>query len=148
MVVDPVPPLPAKRQEAEALFAAHGGSVTFRASLDAAEEEGLTPPYDAATSSLTLCSVADPVDTLRDLSSLLKPGAPYAFVEHVQSNDGFFRLQQRAFDPLQQLVANGCHLQRRSQDDIAAWFSKVEFNRSFEEEMWPVSEQINGIAFN
>mmetsp|Transcript_30612 Transcript_30612/g.60738 ORF Transcript_30612/g.60738 Transcript_30612/m.60738 type:complete len:255 (+) Transcript_30612:210-974(+) len=144
VVVDPVPPSPSKREEAEALFAGRGGSVTFQDSLDA---EGLTPPYDAATSSLTLCSVADPVETLRKLSSLLKHEAPYAFVEHVASDDTLFSLQQRVFDPLQQRLANGCHLQRRIQDDISSVFSRVEFKRSFEEDMWPISEQINGVAY-
>ena len=143
-LVDPTPPSAAKRAAAETLFSKKGGTITFCSSLST------LPPssFDAATSSFTLCSVLSPRETVEALSSMLKPSAPYAFVEHVASeDDSFFSIQQRVLDPLQQAVASSCHLRRRSHQTIAEIFSSIEYKRSFEESMWPVSEQVAGVAY-
>ncbi|KAL7550461.1 hypothetical protein ACHAWF_013686 [Thalassiosira exigua] len=75
-----------------------------------------TGSVDAVVSTLTLCSVADPARALSEVARVLRPGSGrFLFWEHVLSeDDGGLALQQRALSPLQSVVADGCHLDRRT----------------------------------
>ncbi|WZZ06523.1 hypothetical protein YC2023_092444 [Brassica napus] len=74
---------------------------------------------DAVVGTLVLCSVADVTRTLNEIKRVLRPGGVYLFIEHVAGEDGsFLRLVQNVLDPLQQVVADGCHLTRCTGDYI------------------------------
>jgi len=71
---------------------------------------------DAVVGTLTLCSVTDQNRALQEIARVLKPTTgKYLFWEHVLSeNDTGLMVQQKVLSPLQTLVADGCHLNRRT----------------------------------
>jgi ubiquinone/menaquinone biosynthesis C-methylase UbiE len=46
-----------------------------------------TASADAVVCTLTLCSVLDPAAALAEVRRVLKPGAPFLFIEHVLSEE-------------------------------------------------------------
>lgn len=71
---------------------------------------------DAVVGTLTLCSVIDQQVALDEIQRVLKPKTGvYLFWEHVLSErDVGLAFQQRLLSPLQTIVADGCHLDRRT----------------------------------
>ena len=68
--------------------------------------------FDAAVSTLVLCTVPDPAATLAEIKRVLRPGAPLLFLEHVRSEDaGLARWQDRVH-PLWLRFGHGCHCNR------------------------------------
>lgn len=104
---------------------------------------------DAVVGTLVLCSVKDVKKTLQEVKRVLKPGGLYIFVEHVAAKDGtFLKVIQRALDPLQQAVADGCHLTRETGDSIfAAGFSSVDMKKVFLSSASLVNPHAYGIAY-
>lgn len=79
-----------------------------------------TGTIDAVVSTLTLCSVVDQGRALSEIRRVLRPRTGrYLFWEHVLSeDDSGLALAQRALSPLQSIVADGCHLDRRTGANI------------------------------
>lgn len=113
--------------------------------------------FDVVTCSYLLCSVTDPQDVLQEIYRLLKPDrGVFGFVEHVAVDPKYnyhghrlLEIQQLALDPLQQAVANNCHLHRYTEQSIQNVFgidSFVTTERFFVDEMWPVSCQMLGVV--
>lgn len=104
---------------------------------------------DAVVGTLVLCSVKDVDMTLKEVRRVLKPGGVYVFVEHVAAKDGtFLRFLQRVLDPLQQTVADGCHLSRETGENISkAGFSSVELDIAFLSNATFVNPHVYGIAY-
>ncbi|GAB2234247.1 hypothetical protein Droror1_Dr00003491 [Drosera rotundifolia] len=81
---------------------------------------------DAVIGTLALCSVTDVKRTLGEVKRVLKPGGIYVFFEHVGAKDGtLLRVLQNILDPVQQFVADGCHLTR----DTAKLIAEAEFSQ-------------------
>ncbi len=72
--------------------------------------------FDAAVSSLVLCSVTDQGLALAELMRVLRPGGELRFYEHVRSSGAVGQLQD-TLDLPWGLIAGGCHLNR---DTVAA----------------------------
>lgn len=145
--------------------AASGNGI--EASLDI-RQNSITAPldfpdgwFDAVVCSLTLCSVDDQDAAIHEIKRLIRPtGGTFGFVEHVAVNpDEPYRLlalQQEVFDPLQQVVADNCHLHRFTdanvakifgvQDSINSHSSLIFQERYLVDGMWPVSCQACGIV--
>lgn len=91
--------------------------------------------FDVVVSTLVLCSVENVATVLAHVARVLKPGGRFLFIEHVlaPSSDCFLQLQQRLLDPLQQLVADRCHLTRDTGAAIASsgHFTSVEAEEPF-----------------
>ncbi len=68
--------------------------------------------YDGALSTFTLCTVEDATLAVRELYRVLKPGGALHFLEHGLSPDARVARWQWRLDPLERLVADGCHLTR------------------------------------
>lgn len=79
-----------------------------------------TGSVDAVIGTLTLCTVVNQTQALLEIQRVLKPHTGrYLFYEHVLSDDdNFLALQQRLLSPLQSVVADGCHLDRRTGENI------------------------------
>ncbi|KAK4598567.1 hypothetical protein RGQ29_015852 [Quercus rubra] len=104
---------------------------------------------DAVVGTLVLCSVKDVDIALKEVKRVLRPGGIYLFVEHVAAKDGtVLRFIQNVLDPLQQTVADGCHLTRETGMKISeAGFSGVELNKAFVSNAFHVNPQVYGIAY-
>jgi SAM-dependent methyltransferase len=101
------------------------------AGSDGERVESADASFDAALSTMTLCTIPDAAVALTELRRVLKPGAQFHFAEHGHSPDDKVAHIQERFNPLQMRFAGGCHLNR----DIAALIGeaglKIEHLRTF-----------------
>jgi len=113
--------------------------------------------FDCVLCTLTLCSVDDQIAALREIKRVLRNnGGSFGYIEHVAVNpDEPYRLleyQQIAFDGLQQIVADNCHLHRYTEDNIYNVFGvsdgtghSITKERFLVDDMWPISCQTRGV---
>lgn len=112
--------------------------------------------FDAVICCLTLCSVSDPKTAVKEIQRLIRPsGGTFGYVEHVAVNPDepyrFLEWQQKALDPLQQLVAENCHLHRYTANTIREVFlqdnkaTTIQDDRFLVGNMWPVTSQCCGV---
>ena len=67
---------------------------------------------DGALSTFTLCTIPDVDAALAELRRVLRPGGRLHVLEHGISPDPGVARWQRRLDPIQQRLADGCHLTR------------------------------------
>ncbi|XP_030484573.2 uncharacterized protein LOC115701029 [Cannabis sativa] len=104
---------------------------------------------DAVVGTLVLCSVGDVNLTLKEVQRVLKPGGLYLFVEHVAAKEGSsLRFIQSILNPLQETVADGCHLTRETGKHISeAGFSNLKLSLTFLSNASLINPHIYGIAY-
>ncbi|MEM3086336.1 MAG: class I SAM-dependent methyltransferase [Halobacteria archaeon] len=73
--------------------------------------------FDTAVSTLVFCSVASPRKGLSELSRVLRPGGEFRFIEHVRG-DGPGAAVRDALTPLWKRISAGCHLNRRTVEEM------------------------------
>lgn len=76
--------------------------------------------FDGVVTTFTLCSIDHPEATLAEVRRLLRPGAPYVFLEHGRSDNSRVAAWQDRLNPLQRIVGAGCNLNRRIDQLIGA----------------------------
>jgi SAM-dependent methyltransferase len=104
-----------------------------RAGLDGQSLPFADNSYDAALSTLTLCTIPDVAAALRELRRVLKPGAPLHFFEHGLAPDEGVRRWQHRVEPVQKRVLGGCHLTRPIVDLLTnAGFAITELDVFYE----------------
>jgi SAM-dependent methyltransferase len=74
---------------------------------------------DGVVFALVLCTAPDPLRALLRARRVLRPGGTLGVLEHVRS-EGFLGALQDRVDPLWGLIADGCHLNRRTADLVRA----------------------------
>lgn len=105
-----------------------------RAGLDGQSLPFADHCFDGAVSTWTLCTIPDASAALAELRRVLKPGAPFRFVEHGLAPDADVQKWQRRIEPLQKRVAGGCHLTRPIVDLVtSAGFDLKEVDVFYEE---------------
>ncbi|MEY4238894.1 MAG: hypothetical protein RL339_1495 [Pseudomonadota bacterium] len=68
--------------------------------------------FDSVVCTFTLCSVQDPVQTLKEMRRVLKPGGQLLFAEHGAAPDQSVAQWQTRIEPVWKRIAGGCHLTR------------------------------------
>ena len=104
--------------------------------------------FDTVVCTLTLCSVGNPEAAVKERRRVVRPGGRVVFLEHVQDPDfGLLRIQQVVFDPLQQALADGCHLSRDTEATIQGevW-SQVALQNFRVEGASLISPHVRGVA--
>ena len=104
---------------------------------------------DAVISSLVLCTVADPVQVVDEVSRVLRPGGRYAFVEHVAAPTGSaLRRVQRVVRRPWAWCFEGCSCER----DLSAIISQGHFagvdvdHYRLRSPFLPFNTQVAGVA--
>jgi ubiquinone/menaquinone biosynthesis C-methylase UbiE len=126
-----VEPEPYLRRKAEEAARRAGVTVVVKDGTAEAlgEDDG---GFDAAVTSLVLCSVTDQPAALSELSRLLRPGGELRFYEHVRARAPEAARRQDRADRWWPLFAGGCHCNRDTVTAIAAAGFVVEEERRFD----------------
>ena len=74
--------------------------------------------FDTVTSTWTLCSIARLRDALLELRRALKPSGEFLFLEHGRNEKGWVSRLQDTLNPVQNLVACGCNINREIDAEI------------------------------
>lgn len=97
--------------------------------LELADVQGLPFPdasFDTAVATFVFCSVPDPVQGLRDLLRVLKPGGRLFLLDHILSERPWLRRLMRKLDAIPYHVW-GAHINRETVLNVrAAGFERVE----------------------
>lgn len=90
--------------------------------------------FDTVVSTLVLCSVHSPEETLREIRRVLKPGGLFIFLEHVIASDTPKLIRwQKLFQPFWIFMCGNCHLTRDTEaliSDAGFRFDEIERLRS------------------
>lgn len=89
-----------------------GGPEVERIGVDAQELPLADGSVDAVLCTWSLCSIQDPVRSVREVARVLRPGGELHFVEHGLSEEARVQRWQRRGDPLWARIACGCHIDR------------------------------------
>ena len=87
---------------------------------------------DSALSTFTLCTIPNPVQALREVRRVLRPGGSFHFLEHGQAPTPQVQAWQRRLEPVQRRLFGGCHLTRHMPSLLAdAGFEIVELEEGY-----------------
>ena len=102
---------------------------------------------DTVVSTWTLCSIPTPLDALKEMRRVLKPGGAFIFVEHGRSPDAPVMRWQNRLTPVWRRFTGGCHLNRKIDDLInEAGFKICELTNSYQPGPRPMAYTYQGLA--
>ncbi|WP_315874764.1 class I SAM-dependent methyltransferase [Thermocoleostomius sinensis] len=87
--------------------------------------------FDSVVSTWTLCSIANIDQALQEIHRVLKPGGRFFFIEHGLSRDPQVQAWQNRLNPLQTIIADGCHLNRNIRQLVENQFSSVSLKEFY-----------------
>ena len=119
-------------------------------SLDGATLPLADNSIDSALSSWTLCTIPNLGQALAELRRVLKPGAPFHFVEHGLSPDIKVARWQRRMNWAQRIYAGGCNLNRKICEELVVAGFRIESLENFYMESGFKSQSYTyqGVAIN
>ncbi len=76
--------------------------------------------FDVVTTSMSLCSVASPPETLAEFKRILRPGGRLRLLEHVRSEHWLAGPLQDLFNPIWIRINNvGCNMNRKTVESVS-----------------------------
>ncbi|MEM8721208.1 MAG: class I SAM-dependent methyltransferase [Cyanobacteria bacterium P01_G01_bin.39] len=81
--------------------------------------------FDSVVCTWSLCSIPLVKQAIAEVYRLLKPGGKFLFIEHGLSPDERVQAWQNRLNPVQKIIADGCHLNRKIDDLVRQQFSNV-----------------------
>ncbi|MEM7591152.1 MAG: class I SAM-dependent methyltransferase [Cyanobacteria bacterium P01_A01_bin.83] len=81
--------------------------------------------FDSVVCTWTLCSISLANQAIAEVYRLLKPGGKFLFIEHGLSPDEQVQAWQNRLTPVQKIIADGCHLNRKIDDLVRQQFTDV-----------------------
>ena len=81
--------------------------------------------FDNVVCTWTLCSIPDAAKALSEAYRVLKPGGKFFFIEHGLSNEPNIQTWQNWLTPVQRVIADGCHINRKIDDLVGAVFDEL-----------------------
>ncbi len=81
--------------------------------------------FDSVVCTWTLCSISLVDQAIAEIHRLLKPGGKFFFIEHGLSQDAQIQVWQNLLTPVQKILADGCHLNRKISDLVRQKFPNV-----------------------
>jgi ubiquinone/menaquinone biosynthesis C-methylase UbiE len=106
-----------------------GEQAAARISLVVADAEALPfrdEVFDHGVVGLALCTIPDPAKAVRELLRAMKKGGQLHVLEHVRVQSGAIARLQDLITPAWKHLAGGCHLNRKSEETIAANGFRIE----------------------
>lgn len=89
--------------------------------------------FDSVVSTFTLCSIANVEQALQEIYRVLKPGGQFFFLEHGLSNEPGIQSWQHRLTPIQKVIADGCHLDRKIRQLVEQQFDTVTVKEGYAE---------------
>ena len=87
--------------------------------------------FDSVVCTWTLCSIPLVDRAIAEVYRLLKPGGKFFFIEHGLSREPKIGLWQNRLTPIQKIIADGCHLNRRINTLVEERFSNVTIEQFY-----------------
>ena len=92
-------------------------SIKIKREIKVLHQNGETLPFhdnsiNAAITTYTLCSIKNVTSALNEIYRVLKPGSNYYFLEHGLANNPKTQKWQNRLNPIQNIWAGGCNLNR------------------------------------
>ena len=99
----------------QSLARARAADITIPVEMMVVDVHGIhadTNRFDTIVITFTLCSIAEPVAALKEMSRVLKPDGQLLFCEHGLAPDASIERWQHRLTPFWKPMAGGCHLNR------------------------------------
>jgi ubiquinone/menaquinone biosynthesis C-methylase UbiE len=87
--------------------------------------------FDSVVSTWTLCSIAHVDQALKEIYRVLKPGGKFFFIEHGLSDEAEVQIWQNRLNPLQKIIADGCHLNRNIEKLVENHFQILKLEKFY-----------------
>ncbi|NJK54462.1 MAG: class I SAM-dependent methyltransferase [Pleurocapsa sp. SU_5_0] len=87
--------------------------------------------FDAVVCTWTLCSIPLVEQAIAEVERVLKPGGKFLFIEHGLSQDPSIQVWQNRLTPIQKVIADGCHLNRRIKELVEQQFLTVTIKQFY-----------------
>lgn len=87
--------------------------------------------FDSVVCTWTLCSIPLVEQAIAEVVRVLKPGGKFLFIEHGLSQDPRVQVWQNRLTPIQKVIADGCHLNRRIKELVEQQFLTVTIKQFY-----------------
>ncbi|BAY83743.1 type 11 methyltransferase [Calothrix parasitica NIES-267] len=87
--------------------------------------------FDSVVSTWTLCSIEKVKQAVKEIHRVLKPGGKFFFIEHGLSNESSIQTWQNRLNPIQNVIADGCNLNRNIRSIVQQQFSHIDIEEFY-----------------
>lgn len=91
--------------------------------------------FDNVVCTWTLCSIPNAAQALQEAYRVLKPGGKFYFIEHGLSDEPNIQAWQNRITPIQRVVADGCHLNRKIDALVRDTFDTVDVREFYDQDL-------------